>query len=324
MMFSPEIIDRVRDATDIVALVSRHVALKRAGKTWKGLCPVHQEKTPSFTVNPARGIFKCFGCGEGGDAFRFLMAHEKLSFPEAIELLAAEAGIPLPKRTPTAEAEESVYPALEWAVGVYRRELQGPRGEPARALLARRGLDGATVERFGLGFAPPGWSHLLDTARGRYTPRVLIRGGLLLEGDRGPYDRFRNRLMIPIRSALGRAIGFGARALGDEEPKYLNSPETEVFHKGRVLFGLAEARDALRETGDVVVVEGYMDALALSQFGVGHVVASCGTAFTEDQARILRRYVERAVMLFDGDAAGIRAAWKSAGVFLGAGLAVRV
>ena len=325
MRFSPEFLDRVRDATDIVAVISEHVQLKRSGRTWKARCPFHQEKTPSFTVNPDRQIFKCFGCGIGGDVFRFLMEFEKLSFPEAVELLAERAGIPLPRGGWSGPPQESVYPALEWAAGFYRKSLAGPTGAKARDYLDARGLGREVQERFGLGWAPPGWSNLLEHAGKRYPVPLLERAGLVVTNAQGGhYDRFRARVMIPIRSALGRTIGFGARTLGDEQPKYLNSPETEVFSKGRVLYGLPEAKEALKETGEGVVVEGYMDALALAQAGIANVVASCGTAFTADQARVLHRYVGKAVLLFDGDAAGIRAAWKSAAVFLGEGLEVRV
>jgi DNA primase len=326
MRLTPEFIDRVRESTDIAAVIAEHVQLKRTGKTWKALCPFHQEKTPSFHVNPDRQIFKCFGCGEGGDVLHFVMQFEKLSFPEAVELLAGRAGIPLPPRGGFAPAEEqSVYPVLEWAATLYRRELDGRTGEAARAYLERRGIGRETVERFGLGWAPAGWSFLVGAAEKRYAPPLLQRAGLAVENDRGGfYDRFRGRLVIPIRSPLGRAIGFGARTLGDEEPKYLNSPETEVFTKGRTLYGLPEAREALKARGEAIVVEGYLDAITLSQAGFTHVVASCGTAFTEDQARVLRRYVDRALLVFDGDLAGLRAAWKSAGVFLGVGLDVRV
>ncbi len=324
MRFPPETIERVREATDIAAVVSEHVQLKRVGRTWKALCPFHQEKTPSFTVNPDRQIFKCFGCGEGGDVFRFLMEFEKLSFPEAVEFLASRAGIPLPKTGWSGPEEESVYPVLEWASGHYRKALAGRTGGAARQYLERRGLETPVQEQFGLGWAPPGWSGLLDAAGTRWPAALLERAGLVIAGDRGPYDRFRGRVIIPIRSPLGRTIGFGARTLGDEEPKYLNSPETEVFVKGKVLYGLAEAKEALKKAGEALVVEGYMDALTLAQAGFEGTVASCGTAFTEDQARVLKRYVDRAVLLFDGDRAGIRAAWKSAGTFLGEGLEVRV
>ena len=325
MKYPSELIERVREASDILSVVSEHVQLKRAGRTWKALCPFHQEKTPSFTVNPDRQIFKCFGCGEGGDVFRFLMGFEKMSFPEAVEHLAAKAGIPLPQKGWTGPEEESVYPPLEWAASFFRRELSGRTGEAARKYLERRALGPAVQERFGLGWAPPGWSNLLEAAGKRYSLSLLERAGLVIPNDRGGhYDRFRGRVVIPIRPALGRTIGFGARAMGDEEPKYLNSPETEVFSKGRVLYGLSEAKEALKETEEALVVEGYMDALTLAQAGFRQVVASCGTAFTEDQARVLRRYVDRVVLLFDGDLAGIRAAWKSAGVFLGQGLEVRV
>jgi DNA primase len=325
MRYPPEIIDRVRESADIVAVISEHVRLKKAGRAMKGLCPFHQEKTPSFHVNPDRQIYKCFGCGEGGDVFRFLMEAEKMSFPEAIQLLAGKAGIPLPRPGWAPAEEQSLFPALEWAATFYRSELAGRTGGPAREYLQRRGILPATVERFGLGWAPPGWDSLLKAAAGRYTPALLARAGLVIENDRGGhYDRFRGRLIVPIRTPLGRTVGFGARTLGPEEPKYVNSSETEVFQKGKILFGLPEAKESLKNTEEGIVVEGYMDAMALSQGGLGNVVASCGTSFTENQAALLRRYVERAVLLFDGDAAGIRAAWKSAGTFLAAGLTVRI
>jgi len=325
MPLSQEIIDRVREASDIVAVVGEHVQLKRTGRAWKACCPFHKEKTPSFTVNADRQIFKCFGCGVGGDVYRFLMDFEKLSFPEAVEVLAARAGIPLPRRGWEGPREESVYPALEWAAGHYRKLLISPGGKPGRDYLTGRGIQEETAKRFGLGWAPDAWSTLLDAAGKRYPPELLRRAGLVTSRDRGGfYDRFRKRLTIPIRSALGKAIGFGARIVGDGEPKYLNSPETEVFSKGRVLYGLAEAREALKTTGEGLVVEGYLDVLSLAQAGFGNAVAACGTAFTADQARVLKRYVERVVLVFDGDAAGVRAAWKSAGVFLGEGLEVRI
>ena len=320
-----EVIDRVRDASDIVAVVGEHVSLKRQGRTWKALCPFHKEKTPSFIVNPDRGIFKCFGCGMGGDVFRFVMEFEKLSFPEALEHLAGRAGIVLPKRSWEGPSEESVYPVLEWAAGKFRHELTGPGGARAREYLENRGLKRLVTETYGLGWAPPGWSHLLDAAGRKYSPELLERAGLVIRKEQGGfYDRFRGRVIIPIRSPLGKTIGFGARTLGDEEPKYLNSPETAVFVKSRVLYGLAEARDALRNVGTALVVEGYMDVLALAQNGFVNTVASCGTAFTPEQARLLKRYVDKAVLVFDGDTAGLRAAWKAAGVFLGEGLDVRV
>ena len=325
MRLSPEIIDRVRDAADIVAVVSDHVPLKRTGRTWKARCPFHQEKTPSFTVNPDRQIFKCFGCGEGGDVFQFLMEFEKLSFPEAVEMLANRAGIPLPRQGWAPADEQSVFPPLEWTAVQFQKQLAGVTGAPAREYLKRRGLNQETVEGYGLGWAAPGWENLLRAAAGKYPPALLERAGLVIANDHGGhYDRFRGRLMIPIRSALGRTVGFGARTLGSEEPKYLNSPETEVFNKRKVLFGLAEAREAFKARGEAVIVEGYMDVLALAQAGMQNVVASSGTAFTEDQARILRRYLDRSILIFDGDTAGLRAAWKSAGVFLDAGLEVKI
>jgi DNA primase len=323
--YPPEIIDRVREATDIVAVISEHVRLKKAGRAMKGLCPFHQEKTPSFHVNPDRQIFKCFGCGAGGDVYRFLMDAEKMNFPEAIQLLAGKVGIPLPRAGWAPSEEQSVFPALEWAASFYRTELAGRTGRPARDYLQKRGILPETVARFGLGWAPPGWDGLLKAADRRFTPALLVRAGLVIESERGGhYDRFRSRVIVPIRTPLGRTVGFGARTLGPEEPKYVNSSETEVFQKGKILFGLPEAKESLKNVEEAIVVEGYMDAMALSQGGIGNVVASCGTAFTENQAALLRRYVERAVLLFDGDVAGIRAAWKSAGTFLAAGLTVRI
>jgi DNA primase len=325
MKYPPEIVDRVREATDIVAVISEHVRLKKTGRAMKGLCPFHQEKTPSFHVNPDRQIFKCFGCGAGGDVYRFLMDAEKMTFPEAIQLLAGKAGVPLPRPGWAPAEEQSVFPALEWAASYYRNELAGRTGGPAREYLEKRGVLPATVTRFGLGWAPPGWDGLLKAAERRFSPGLLARAGLVVESERGGYyDRFRSRVIVPIRTPLGRTVGFGARTLGGEEPKYVNSSETEVFQKGKILFGLPEAKEFLKNVEEAIVVEGYMDAMALSQGGIGNVVASCGTAFTENQAALLRRYVERAVLLFDGDVAGIRAAWKSSGTFLAAGLTVRI
>jgi len=325
MAFSPDLIDRVREASDIVGVVGEHVQLKRAGRTWKALCPFHREKTPSFIVNPDRQIFKCFGCGVGGDVFRFVQDAEKLSFPEAMELLAERAGIPLPKQRWDKPEDESVYPVLAWAASEFQRHLNAPGGTKARAYLEGRALTEPITRRFGLGWAPEGWSTLLDAAGRRYSPQILERAGLVSPREGGGfYDRFRGRVVIPIRSALGKTVGFGARIIGEGEPKYLNSPETEVFHKGKILFGLYEAREALKDEGVALVVEGYMDVLALVQAGFQHAVAACGTAFTADQARVLKRYVDKVVLLFDGDEAGIRAAWKSAGVFLDEGLEVRV
>jgi len=325
LKYPPEIIDRVREATDIVTVISEHVRLKKVGRAMKGLCPFHQEKTPSFHVNPDRQIFKCFGCGAGGDVYRFLMDAEKMSFPEAIQLLAGKAGIPLPRAGWGPSEEQSVFPVLEWAASFYQAELAGRTGGPAREYLVKRGFSPETVTKFGLGWAPPGWDGLLKAADRRFSQALLARAGLIIENERGGfYDRFRSRVIVPIRTPLGRTVGFGARTLGSEEPKYVNSSETEVFQKGKLLYGLPEAKEFLKNAEEAIVVEGYMDAMALSQGGIGNVVASCGTAFTENQAALLRRYVERAVLLFDGDAAGIRAAWKSAGTFLAAGLTVRI
>ena len=324
MAWSREFVDQIRDASDIAGVVGEHLTLKRSGARFKALCPFHKEKTPSFMVNPERQIFKCFGCGMGGDVFRFVMDMEKLTFPEAVEHLAGRAGIAVPTRKWTPQ-EESVFPALEWAAGVYRKNLASPGGEAARRYLEDRGVSSLVQEAYKIGWAPPGWTGLLDQGGKRYPGELLERAGLVKTGDRGSrYDRFRGRIMIPIHSALGKTIGFGGRSLGDEEPKYLNSPETEAFNKSKVLYGLSEAREALRQQETALVVEGYMDVLALAQEGFTHAVAACGTAFTEDQAALLRRYVPRVILLYDGDQAGRRAAWKTAGICLSVGLDTRV
>ncbi|NNF06870.1 MAG: DNA primase [Candidatus Eisenbacteria bacterium] len=325
MTLAPDLIERIREATDIAAVIGEHVNLKRSGRTFKGLCPFHKEKTPSFIVNPDRQIFKCFGCGEGGDIYRFLMDFDKLSFPEAVQSLADRAGIIVPKSKWDGPQEESVYPVLAWAENHYQELLAGPGGAGATRYLKERGISDYVREKYGLGWVPDRWDTLLQAMGRRTTQAMLSRAGLVTKKDGGGYyDRFRGRVMIPIRSALGKTIGFGGRTIDGGEPKYLNSPETETFIKGKVLYGLSEAREALKEHGFAIVVEGYLDVFALVQGGFQNTIATCGTAFTVDQARVLKRYVDKVIIAFDGDKAGVRAAWKSAGIFLGEGLDVRI
>ncbi|HEV8481868.1 MAG TPA: DNA primase [Candidatus Eisenbacteria bacterium] len=321
-----EMVERVRAASEITAVVGTQVTLKKAGRTWKGLCPFHQEKTPSFTVSAERQTYHCFGCGAGGDVFRFVQETEKVTFPEALRLLADRAGIRLPaKRGPS--PSEPLYEILEEAAEFYRRTLLDPAtGQAARAVLAGRGIEDDTRERFGMGYAPAGWDALSSRLGPKHGQAALVRAGLAVEreGGRGMYDRFRDRLVVPLRLPTGRVVGFGGRSVSGEEPKYLNSPETPVYRKSAFIFGLPEAREALRESGEAILVEGYFDVMALSQAGVREVVAASGTAITAEQGALLSRYAARVCLALDGDRAGSAAMQRGLVPLLGAGLAVRV
>ena len=320
-------IQEIRDRIDLVELVSRHVALRRAGNSFKGLCPFHQEKTPSFTVNPQGGFFKCFGCGVGGDCFSFVMQMENLTFVEAAERLARQAGVEFQRRGDTRERRSERERLLELnalAERFYRRQLDNFR--PARDYLLNRGLTEETLEEFKLGYAPATWEALLHHLRKEGASIAeLERAGLTMQGQRGPRDRFVDRIMFPIHDVEGRPIGFGARGMKpDAVPKYLNSPDTPTFNKSRTLYGLNLARKAIDEAGFAVTVEGYMDVIGCHQAGVTNVIATLGTALTEDHARILRRYTDNLVMAYDGDSAGLKAALRNSGMFEEAGCNVRV
>lgn len=340
-------VERVREATDIVALIGSQVALKKMGARLGGLCPFHQEKTPSFYVNPSLQAYHCFGCGVGGDVFSFVMQYEKMTFPEALRHLADQAGIALPdRRGPAVDQLERIREALRLARSFYRTTLEGKsaEGEAGRAYLDGRGILPATREVYGLGLAPTAWDGLLRHARalGLLSERTLIEAGLALESSGGRvYDRFRHRLMVPLESAGGSPVGFGGRTLADvepgrpgpgpsetgpsdtggsevrrseadrPEPKYVNSPETPVYRKGSMLYGVAPAREGIRSAGRVLVVEGYFDVIALMQGKVPGVVGTCGTALTPEQAKLLKRLSDRVVLLFDGDSAGLRAALRA-------------
>ena len=325
--------DRIRDATDIVDLVSEHVQLTRRGRNFLGLCPFHEEKTPSFNVNPDRQFYHCFGCGAGGDVFKFIQEIDRVTFIEAVKFLAERAGIALPERSGPSreetEAADELYRANDLAQKYFHHLLINDKvGTSAREYLQTRSLTGETIARFGLGYAPPEWDALLKVAGRRgLSPQILERAGLALPRSTGSghYDRFRDRIAFPIANLSDRTIAFGARALqSDQEPKYLNSPETSIYHKGRVLYGLSISRDAIRRQDAVLVVEGYMDLISLAQAGVQHVVATSGTALTEDQGRLLARFARQVVLLFDGDAAGSTAAMSGLEVILGTGLDARV
>lgn len=301
---------------DIVDIIGRHVQLKKAGANFLGLCPFHGEKTPSFNVNPARQFFHCFGCGKSGDAIAFLMEHTGATFREAVEDLAQQCGLAVPEddRSPQErqraaeqrQHQDTLADVLARAARAWKQQLKS--APHAIDYLKGRGLSGEVAARYSLGYAQPGW-HALASVFPDYASPLLEESGLVIATEDGKrYDRFRDRITFPIRSLRGQVIGFGARTLGDEKPKYLNSPETALFHKGQELYGLYEARNVLHQRGWALVVEGYMDVLALAQFGLGNAVATLGTACTSEHLRKLLRFTSRVVFAFDGDAAGRKAA----------------
>ncbi len=309
-------------------VVAEYVTLRKAGSGYKGLCPFHQEKTPSFTVHPVRQTYHCFGCGEGGDVYDFLCKIAGLTFMEAVEDVARRAGVEVPRAdvSPEQRREAHLRTTLiginEAATDAYRRALDGPGGAAARAYLERRGMPREVMEEFRLGFAPDEWEFLTGTlGRLGVDPMMAERVGLLRRGKRGGhYDLFRDRVMIPIADTRGTIVAFGGRALGDGEPKYLNSPESPIYDKSAVLYGLAQAKGAIRRADQAIIVEGYFDVLSLMAAGVRNVVATCGTALTAGQLRLLKRYSRTIVLVYDADDAGFRAACRSLDVFLDEGL----
>ena len=308
-----DFIDDLIARADIVEVVGRRTQLKKAGREFKACCPFHDEKTPSFTVSPGKGFYHCFGCGAHGTAIGFLMEFDHMSFVEAIESLAHSMGVEVPRDDSDQPARR--YDELFSLMDAVARHWQSClRDAPAAVeYIRKRGIDGSTAKRFGIGYAPDGWRNLLDKfGNSPEATERLLATGLIIQKDNGQhYDRFRDRLMFPIRDARGRTIGFGGRTMGDGEPKYLNSPETVLFHKGRELYGLYEARQALRNIEQLVVVEGYMDAVALARHGIDFVVATLGTATTEEHLNRLFRLSENAYFAFDGDRAGKKAAWRA-------------
>ncbi|MDQ0737189.1 DNA primase [Pseudomonas sp. W4I3] len=314
-------IDDLLNRTDIVDVVSSRVQLKKAGKNYTACCPFHKEKTPSFSVSPDKQFYYCFGCGAGGNALGFLMDHDNLDFPQAIEDLAKAAGMEIPREEsgrahkPRQPTDSPLYPLLTAAAEFYRQALKShPQRKAAVDYLKGRGLTGEIARDFGLGFAPPGWDNLYKhLSSDTLQQKAMIDAGLLVEnaetGKR--YDRFRDRVMFPIRDSRGRIIAFGGRVLGDDKPKYLNSPETPVFHKGQELYGLFEARKNNRNLDEIIVVEGYMDVIALAQQGLRNAVATLGTATSEEHLKRLFRVVPSVLFCFDGDQAGRNAAWRA-------------
>ncbi len=314
-------IGEVRERTDIVELVSQYVSLKRSGANHMGLCPFHSEKSPSFSVNAARQFFHCFGCGVGGDVFSFLMKIEGLAFPDAVRRLADRVGIDLEEKSLSPEEElqrqqrDRLFQVNDVAAEYFHQLLmEHPAGEPARRYLKERGYGRKAAGEYQLGYALESWDDLRQHLEKKGLAAEDIRTlGLIRPSkqDRGDYDLFRGRLIFPIHDLNGRVVAFAGRVLDDAKPKYMNSPESPIYHKGKVLFGLYQARQAMRQSGEVLLVEGYFDQLALQRAGFPQVVATCGTALTVDHAHILKRYVQRAMLLFDQDAAGRQATFKA-------------
>lgn len=313
---------RIKERLDLVEVVGDYVKLRKAGKSFVGLCPFHQEKTPSFSVSRERQTYHCFGCGAGGDVFRFLMEMEGWTFPQALEVLSARTGVVLEHRGRRREEGGDV---LEEALAFYRASLGASEGEAARAYLRRRELPQEAWERFELGWSLPAWRSLEDHLRRQgLNLRDAVERGLLVEGPKGTYDRFRGRVMFPIRSETGRLLGFGGRLVDGEGAKYVNSPESPLFEKRKILYLLPQAKRAIREKGSALVVEGYLDAIRCHLNGHPEAVASLGTAFTEEQADLLARQADRCLICFDTDAAGQEAALKGMYVLRRKGLDVRV
>jgi DNA primase len=325
--------DKVKQQADIVRVVGEYVRLKKTGKDFSGLCPFHQEKTPSFTVSPIKQIFYCFGCGKGGDIFNFVMEMERCEFPDALRLVAEKCGISIPKPKPSSPAERTQSTVRTTLVEMHReaqtffvKQLQGTaEGKLSRAYLEDRGLDKATIERFGIGYAPSGGDALVRHLKGKYTEKLLVESGLASRGEGGRiFDRFRRRITFPIANESGKIVAFGCRALGDDQPKYLNSPETPIYSKSNVLYHLDRAKEALRRSDFAVLVEGYMDAIAVARAGISNVVASCGTSLAEPQIKLLGRFTKRVIVNYDPDNAGQAATERSIAILLEQDFEVRV
>ena len=317
MSLTPQWLDELRARTSLSALIGRSIKVTKAGREYKACCPFHNEKTPSFTINDEKGFYHCFGCSAHGDAIRWMTDQRGLSFMDAVKELAASAGMDVPAADPQAakqaEARAGLHDVMAAAQDYFVAQLAGLEGAVAREYLAKRGLNASIIKEFGFGFAPDGRNKLRESLKS-FGDALLIEAGMLISvEDKEPYDRFRGRLMIPIRDARGRVIAFGGRILGEGEPKYLNSPDTPLFDKGRTLYNLDKCSPASRQTGRVIVVEGYMDVIALAQAGFPDVVAPLGTALTEQQLAMLWRMTEKPLLCFDGDNAGQKAAMRAAG-----------
>ena len=329
-MIPPETLDAIRARLDIEELVREYVPdLKRAGRNIKGRCPFHQERTPSFIVSPERQSFHCFGCGEGGDPFAFLMKLENLSFMEAVEKLAERTGVKIEKSAealgPAEREKLKMREALEFASDFYHGLLKGAQGGAGRHYLEQRGLTAATIDAFKLGFAPPRAGLVESAARKGFAPELLVKAGLAAPREGGGFrDYFFNRALYPIRDARGSFVGFGARTLGDAQPKYLNSPDSAAFSKGKILYGLFHGLAEVRKARRALLMEGYMDVIAAHQYGLKIACAPLGTAVTVEQATLLKRYVSEVTVVFDSDNAGLAAAVRGTEILLAQGLSVRI
>jgi DNA primase len=333
-MIPDEKVREVRERAPILEVISDYMSLRKSGANYQGLCPFHGEKSPSFNVNPARGIFHCFGCGAGGNVVTFVMRMEGMNFPQAVKFLAKRVGVDIPERPLTrdekrkVDEQEQLYSINELAGEFYRRVLESDEaGAAGRSYLERRGVDRETAATYRLGFAPAGWDNLAKHLQRKGIALDQAEAlGLLRkrEGSGGFYDTFRNRLLFTISDLHGRTIGFGGRVMDDSLPKYINSPESPVYRKSEVLFGLDLAKKGMREKGSAIIVEGYFDHLALFRAGYTNVVATCGTALTPPHLKLLKRYAERVFMLFDGDEAGRKATVRSMELFLEEGFPARV
>jgi DNA primase len=324
MRQASELVEEIKSRLDIVDVLSDYLELRRAGQNYRALCPFHAEKTPSFVVSPEKQLYHCFGCGAGGDLIGFLMRHEGLSFPEALRALARRAGLRVEEFSGPRGPREQLLEILQEAQDFYRQALR-QRKDVLEYLLKHRALEPQSLERFALGYAPEGpralYEHLL---RKGFSKALVLQSGLCQRGQWGPYDFLRHRVVFPIQDAQGRVVAFGGRLLQGEGPKYLNSPETGLFKKGQTLYGLYQAREALRRSGSALLVEGYTDVLMCQQYGFGHAVAPLGTALTEGHLRVLRRYASRVVLLFDSDRAGLQAARRALALCLEAGMLAQV
>lgn len=323
-------IAQVRDATDIVALISNYLTLKKAGKGFTGLCPFHTDSSPSFHVNPNSQLYYCFGCQKGGNVFNFLMEMEKMSFIEAVEFLAEKAGIALPKSQVDDRLEkekEALYFVNRWAANFFFKNLMSTVGQSARQYIQGRGINQEMIKAFGLGYSLPDWDGLMKQAqKDSVSQDILFKAGLIIKRTgEGYYDRFRGRFMIPIVDLYKKVLGFGGRKMvEDDSPKYINSPETPIYQKGQILFGLYQSRESIKKLDQAIFVEGYTDLISLFQAGIKNVVATSGTALTAAQAKLIRRFTENIILLYDADTAGSNAAMRGADIFLDEGLEVKI
>ncbi|MFH1846165.1 MAG: DNA primase [Candidatus Omnitrophota bacterium] len=328
-----EVIDRVLDRVDIVDIISEYIQLKKAGRSFKANCPFHDEKTPSFVVSPDKQIFHCFGCGAGGNAIGFVMKYENMVFPEAVRIIADKVGIELPryeeenKKKGASSIVPKLYEINRIAAEFFHNQLKSEKGKKALEYLRKRDIDTSTMVKFSIGYAPDEWEALISYCTAKKIPRVLLKqAGLIIESEkgRGEYDRFRNRIMFPVFNERGKILAFGGRVMDDSLPKYINSPETIIYSKSNVLYGLNFARQGIREQGYAVIVEGYLDVVIPFKYGLTNMAAASGTAVTQAQAKMLRRYSDSVVIVFDSDKAGESASLRGLDIFLENGMKVKL